>query len=184
MRKFFYKLYRKLIMAEVMLRSFFFGFENVNNRLQTVEKGLIQPILKKFGAEIGSNCDIESPITINAKGNYKNLKIRNNVYIGKKCLVDLKGEVTIQDNVVISMGSTIISHMDLGLNNQLNIKYPQTHYKTIIGKNCYLGANSIVLGVELGENIVVAAGSVVTKSFPSNSLVGGVPAKLIRKIEI
>ena len=56
--------------------------------------------------------------------------------------------------------------------------------KTIIGNNCFLGNQCIVLmGVELGNNCVVAAGSVVTKDFPDNVVIGGNPAKIICTIE-
>ena len=53
-----------------------------------------------------------------------------------------------------------------------------------IGSNCWIGAKvTITDGVTIGNNCVIAAGSVVTKSFPSNSLVGGVPARLLREIK-
>jgi UDP-3-O-[3-hydroxymyristoyl] glucosamine N-acyltransferase len=54
----------------------------------------------------------------------------------------------------------------------------------IIGKNCWIGANSIILsGVQLGDRTVVAAGSVVTKSFEHGSvLIGGVPASIMKRI--
>jgi len=51
-----------------------------------------------------------------------------------------------------------------------------------IGKRCWIGANAVILpGVELGDDVIVAAGAVVNKSFPANSIVGGVPAKLLKK---
>ena len=50
----------------------------------------------------------------------------------------------------------------------------------IIGKNCWIGTNVVILpGVELGDNVIVGAGAVVTKSFLSNCVLAGVPAKLI-----
>lgn len=53
-----------------------------------------------------------------------------------------------------------------------------------IGKNCWIGNSSTILaGVELGDNVTIGANSVVTKSFPSNVVVAGCPAKIIRYIE-
>ena len=62
------------------------------------------------------------------------------------------------------------------------------HHKTIepirIGKNCWIGANAVILpGVQLGDNVIVGAGAVVSKSFPNDVVIGGVPAKLISKSE-
>ncbi len=52
-----------------------------------------------------------------------------------------------------------------------------------IGKNCWLGSSVTILkGVELGDNVTVGANSVVTKSFPSNCVIAGVPAKIIKQL--
>jgi acetyltransferase-like isoleucine patch superfamily enzyme len=50
-----------------------------------------------------------------------------------------------------------------------------------IGKNCWIGSKVTILdGVEIGDSCIVAAGAVVNKSFPSNSVIGGVPAKILK----
>lgn len=54
-----------------------------------------------------------------------------------------------------------------------------------IGRNCWLAAGCVILpGVEIGDNVTVAANAVVNKSFPSNVVIGGVPAKLLKKVNI
>lgn len=53
-----------------------------------------------------------------------------------------------------------------------------------IGNNCWIGGNVTILpGVELGNNVTVGANSVVTKSFPDNVIIAGVPAKIIRTLD-
>jgi len=53
-----------------------------------------------------------------------------------------------------------------------------------IGKNCWIGAKVTILdGVRIGANCVIAAGAVVTKSMPDNTVIGGVPARVIKMIE-
>jgi acetyltransferase-like isoleucine patch superfamily enzyme len=144
----------------------------------------VQGILTANGAVIGKNSDIESGITFhNCKDRYRNLAVGNDCHIGKNAFIDLAEKVHIGDNATISMESKIVSHLDMG-KSSLGARYRLEKKPVTIGAHCYLGINSIILmGVELGEGCLVAAGSVVTKSFPANSLIVGVPGKLLKTIE-
>ena len=55
------------------------------------------------------------------------------------------------------------------------------HKDTFVGKKCFIGANAIIMcGLTIGDEVIVGAGAVVTKDIPSNSIVAGNPAKIIR----
>lgn len=57
------------------------------------------------------------------------------------------------------------------------------HRDVYIGKNCFIGTRAIILpGVEIGDHVVVSAGAVVTKNVPSNSMVAGNPAIIIKNV--
>jgi acetyltransferase-like isoleucine patch superfamily enzyme len=161
-----------------------FGFEYINCKVSTLDKRLVIPFLRKYGASIGSNCDIEVPLVINTKSKYENLIIGNNCYIGKGVLLDLKGGIELGNNVTISFGASIISHLDVG-QSRLKKIYNASYTKTIVRNDVYVGANTTILnGVEIGENCVVCAGSVVKDSFPANTMIGGVPAHILKEIII
>lgn len=158
------------------------GFENANAFLRRIDKNSLIPILKRNGATIGDNCDIESPLIFHNCADFSNLIIHNNCHIGKNCFFDLRGKVIIEDNVVISMQTTFITHQDLN-RSELKSIYPATADDIIIKSNCYVGANVTILkGVIINESAVIAAGSVINKNVGSYSVVGGVPAKFIKKI--
>ena len=93
------------------------------------------------------------------------------------------GKVYIGDNVMIGPGTLIstVNHpmSPMGRRRHLGIVKP-VH----IGNDVWIGGNVTILpGITIGNNVVVAAGAVVTKDVPDNSLVGGVPARIIRTLE-
>jgi len=86
--------------------------------------------------------------------------------------------IHIGENTLIASGVKILSHDHCKRvdNNQPFL----TH--TYIGKNCFIAVNAIILpGVKIGDEVIVGAGSIVTKDVPSNTVVAGNPAKIIRK---
>ena len=163
-------------------RKTFLGFESANIFLQRVDKKSVQLILKKNGADISENCDIESGLIFHNCNNYKNLIIGNNCHIGKDCFFDLRDKITIGDNVVVSMQCTFITHIDMSKSVLTEI-YPPEKASINIKNNVYIGSGSQILkGVTIGEEAFVAAKSLVTKDIEPYTLVGGVPARMIKRI--
>jgi acetyltransferase-like isoleucine patch superfamily enzyme len=163
-------------------RKIIFGFEAANRTISTLDKVTLMKILKRNGAQIGNDCDIESGLTFHNCQDYSNLIIGDNIHIGKNCFFDLAAEIEFGNNVVVSMCTNFITHINMK-KSELSSLFPGNAGKICIGKNTYIGAGTnILMGIELGENCFVAAGSVVTKSFDSNSFIAGVPAVLKRMI--
>ncbi|TLG71516.1 acyltransferase [Culicoidibacter larvae] len=111
----------------------------------------------------------------------KNIKIGKNVFINAACMFQDQGGIEIGDGTLIGHNVVIAT-----LNHNMRPKYRGNIIpKPVkIGKNVWIGANvTICQGVEIGENAIVAAGAVVTKSVDKNTVVGGIPAKFIKRIE-
>jgi len=92
------------------------------------------------------------------------------------CYIQGINEIFIDDDTIFAPGVKIIS----ANHDTVNIKKHIQKNPVRIGKNCWLGANAVILpGVELGDHVIVGVGSVVTKSFPANVVIAGNPAKII-----
>lgn len=99
-------------------------------------------------------------------------------YINRHCKIRCFGEINIGQDVAISEN---VSIWDTDAHQVVKENYSMT--KPInIGNHVWIGTNSIILkGVTIGDNSIIAAGSVVNKDVPPNSLVGGNPAKVIKE---
>ncbi|WP_153798518.1 DapH/DapD/GlmU-related protein [Foetidibacter luteolus] len=130
------------------------------------------------GSEIDESVDVFTPLHINYG---KHTKIGKNVFINFDCVFLDLGGITIEDGVLIAPKVSLLSEgHPLSPEGRQSLVPGRIHIK----KNAWIGAGAIILaGVTVGENAVVAAGAVVSKDVPADSVVGGVPAKMIRVIE-
>ena len=111
----------------------------------------------------------------------KNIHLGENVFINDCCHFQDHGGITLGDGCQIGHGVVFAT-----LNHGLAPEDRQTTYPApiVLGRNVWVGANATILqGVTIGDNAVVAAGAVVTKDVAANTVVGGVPARLIHVIE-
>ncbi len=111
----------------------------------------------------------------------KNITLGKNVFINSDCKFQDQGGIIIEDGALIGHGVVLAT-----LNHDLAPeKRQQLHPSPVhIGKNVWIGANAVICpGVTIGDNAVVAGGAVVINDVPANTVVGGVPAELIKKIE-
>lgn len=111
----------------------------------------------------------------------KNMAIGKNVFINAGCKFQDQGGITIGDGALIGHNAVLAT-----LNHDMNPEKRANLHPApiIIGKNVWIGANVTVLpGVTIGDGAIVAAGAVVTKNVAANTIVGGVPAKLIKNID-
>lgn len=111
----------------------------------------------------------------------KNITIGKNVFLNTGCSFQDRGGIRIGDGSQIGMNVAIAT-----LNHGLPLKTRGTTYAqpVVIGENAWIGSNATILpGVTIGDNSVVAAGAVVTKDIPPDSVAAGVPAKVIKTID-
>jgi len=115
------------------------------------------------------------------------LQIGNESVIGAMCNIRAAGgAIRIGDNCLIGQNVSLIAsnHQVQSGSIYWQLRYDETKTGVHIGNNCWIGAGTIILpGCKVGDNAVVAAGSVVTKNVPANEVWGNIPARKIRDVQ-
>ena len=140
------------------------------------------------GLSIGDNCSIGAYSKLVVSTSYNNLgkgiTLGSNIGIGEFAYIGGAGGLKIGNETIVGQYLSIHPENHTFALKTKSIRLQETTRKgIIIGENCWIGAKVTILdGVSVGNNSIIAAGSVVNKSFPNDSLIAGVPAKLIKSI--
>ena len=148
----------------------------INNEFHTPDE--IQELFAKLtNTELNETLNVIPPFNTDFG---KNIHIGQRVFINSGCKMQDQGGIYIGNDVLIGHNACLLT-----LNHEMEPENrADMHPKPIhIEDKVWLGSNVTVLpGVTIGEGAIVAAGAVVTKDVDSNTIVGGVPAKIIKRI--
>lgn len=149
----------------------------LNNAYHTPEE--VRQILSRlFGRQVDETLRVFPPFYTDFG---KNTTIGKNVFINACCHFQDQGGITLGDGCLIGH-NVVFATLNHGFapTDRASL-YPAP---IVLGKNVWVGSNSTLLqGIRIGDNAVIGAGSVVTKDVPANTIVGGVPARILRRID-
>ena len=150
------------------------------NQTRPTEGEKRMKMLKEMFAEIGENCYIEPPFHANFGGHH--------VHFGTGVYANFN--LTLVDDTHIYVGdytmfgpNVVLATAGHPITPELRKRGYQYNAPIHIGNNCWLGTGVLVMpGITIGDNVIIGAGSVVTRDIPPYSLAAGNPCRVIRKI--
>ncbi len=164
----------------------FYRVDEVINRTLSLSPTLnastsIDEIKEKLGEIIGSPLDRSTTVFAPFYTNFgRSIKIGKHVFINHACSFLDMGGIILEDHVLIGPRVNLVTE-----NHPLSPaeRRGMLCQSILIKRNAWIGAGATILpGVTIGENSIVAAGAVVSKDVPDNTIVGGIPAKIIKNI--
>ena len=138
---------------------------------------IVLNLLRRLGAKIDDTAEIRTPFYTDFG---KFIEVGKNVFVNNACTFMDRGGIILEDEVKIGPRVNLITE-----NHDLDPTKRRTliSNRIVVKRNVWIGAAATILpGVTIGENAVVAAGAVVTRDVPPNTIVAGVPAKVIKQI--
>lgn len=136
-------------------------------------------LLKSLTNTCGDNVSVHPGVYMY---NFKNIDIGNNVSIHPMCYIEGAGGVCIGNDVSIAHSVTMISSTHTYKEKETPIKYQDCIYEKInIQSNVWIGAKATILyGVQIDSGCIIAAHALVNKNVMKNTIVAGIPAKIIK----
>lgn len=150
------------------------------NQTRPLEQEKRTKLLKEMFAEIGEGCYIEPPFHSNWGGKHCHFGKMIYANFNLTCVDDT--HIYVGDYTMIGPNVTIAT-AGHPIQPELREKGYQYNMPVHIGRNCWIGAGVIIVpGITIGDNVVIGAGSVVTKDIPSNMVAVGNPCKILREV--
>lgn len=143
------------------------------------------PFLRLLGASIGPGAIVHGPRFFNLyRTGLEGLRIGQSCFIGEDCLFDLADRIVLGDHATVSERVVILTHTNVGHRNHPLQPYLRSFSAPVyLDFGCFVGAHATILpGVRIGACSVVAAGAVVTEDVPAWHVVGGVPARVLKRV--
>ena len=168
MRRFF-KKYGLNIHERIILKSWLILENYVNSKKTTALRSQLN--------FLGESTIIEPSVVFNRPDN---ISIGKQCFIGRNCVFDAYTSLTIGDNCAIAQDCKFITANHAKISERIPEIDDYELAPIKVGSRVWFGFNVVVLpGVEIGDNCIIGAGAVVTKTIPNNKIVGGVPARII-----
>ena len=150
------------------------------NQTRPSQAGERARLLKEMFAEVGENCYVEPPLHANWGGHH--VHFGKNVYANYNLTLVDDTHIYVGDGTMFGPNVTVAT-AGHPIDPELRERALQYNMPVRIGRNCWLGAGVIVLpGVTIGDNVVIGAGSVVTKNLPDNVVAVGNPCRVLRAV--
>lgn len=153
----------------------------------TLGPGVFINALSRGGVELGDNVTLGAGTILECTGVIRELgdyiRIGSHVGFAQRCFIAVRGPVEIGDDCIFGPNVSIHSENHVFSDPDRPIRLQGATRKGVyIGRDCWFGEGACILdGVNIGDGCVIAAGAVVTKDVPARSIVGGVPARVLKR---